>query len=171
MSDALERIRARVAARVAEAEAKTKQESVVKQNVLSNKLRLNPSNKAKVAVAEQEALAAQKEEMSKTFELPQSIYKIEGLDPDRLGNNLLYLQESLDNNDPMLKGYLKEILLNLRQYPDLAFLLTDDQIGLIAKGTLKQGNVEIAVTQAKKRAPKQTTDLDLSSADLSKITF
>lgn len=172
MSDVLAKIRAKAAEREAAKKAEEEKEAEIKKNVAENKLRLSDTQKKQISEQEQKVLEEEKEQLSAIVSLPETVYEIEGLDPERLVHNLEELQVGLEQGDSRIKSYMKEILQNLKQFPDLAYLLSDDQIGLISRGSLQQANVQIAVTTAKKKSATKkvaSKDLDLSSMDLSTL--
>lgn len=76
------------------------------------------------------------------------------------------LSQMLDANAPGIENHLKEINEDLRQYPDLVFLLSDEQISPIYRAILKHENVVIKVKEAKKRKNNSLLDDGTSVASL-----
>lgn len=64
------------------------------------------------------------------------------------------IEEALLREDPEMPNYIKWINNEVRQYPELMHLLTDEQIAPIYQGIMKVTGVQIAVT--KSRAGKST---------------
>lgn len=73
------------------------------------------------------------------------------------------LQLALEEANPNIRGYLKAINEDLRQYPELTILLTDEQIKPIYSALRAETQVVISTRESKKRGAKptaaQTTEL------------
>lgn len=67
------------------------------------------------------------------------------------------LQIALESENPEIRGYLKAIHTDLAQYPDLAHLLTDEQIAPIYSAIRQQTNVVIEAKAAKKKSGAKAT--------------
>lgn len=76
------------------------------------------------------------------------------------------LEAALLAAEPGIENYLAEINEDLRQYPDLTFLLSDEQIAPIYKAIIQRSNVVIAVKASKKRGSNAMLDDGSSVASL-----
>jgi hypothetical protein len=76
------------------------------------------------------------------------------------------LRQCLEAEAPNIEQHLMEINNDLRQYPDLTFMLTDEQIAPIYQAILKKENIVIAVKQSKKRGSNSKLDDGRTVADL-----
>jgi hypothetical protein len=76
------------------------------------------------------------------------------------------LQSALEAQAPGIENYLSEINEDLRQYPELTFLLSDEEIAPIYAAILKKTNTVIAVKTAKKKGNKGMLDDGQMVADL-----
>jgi hypothetical protein len=71
------------------------------------------------------------------------------------------LREALLAQAPEIANHLKEINEDLRQYPDLVHLLSDDDIAPIYSAIMEQSNVEITAKAAKKKTTFSDSDKNL----------
>lgn len=64
------------------------------------------------------------------------------------------IEETLQKENPEIELYMVKINQNLRQFPELIHLLTDEQIAPYYKAVLKQANIKLAPKKAaaKKKA-------------------
>jgi hypothetical protein len=69
------------------------------------------------------------------------------------------LQVALEEANPNIHGYLKAINEDLRQYPELTILLTDEQIKPIYSALRAESQAVIAVKESKKRGAKVSTEV------------
>lgn len=95
---------------------------------------------------------------SELFELNTDIYVLEGFDSEKFIENMQAVSSRMDQEVPEIKVFIKEILLEMRRYEELAYLLNDNQIGLITGGVLKIKGIEIA-TPAKTSKTKKVFSL------------
>jgi phosphopantetheine adenylyltransferase len=75
------------------------------------------------------------------------------------------LRQSLEAADPNIEFHMRAINEDLRQYPELVFALTDEQIAPIYQSILKKTNTTITVKAAKKRGKNNLLDDGTSVAD------
>lgn len=75
----------------------------------------------------------------------------------RILPKLSQLDEMLESQAPGLKNYLLEINEDLRQYPDLVHLLTDEQIRPIYSALRATTNTVITAKAAKANKESKTT--------------
>lgn len=68
------------------------------------------------------------------------------------------LQQALEEQNPNINGYLKSISENLRQFPELVHLLSDEQIKPIYSAMRQQTSVVISAKLAKNAAKKPTAN-------------
>lgn len=74
------------------------------------------------------------------------------------------LQESLLANHPSMPVLLRDIHNQLKQDPEIVTILSEEMIGIIVQGLMKQTNTQIMASVAKKgtgKALKNTTVADL----------
>lgn len=120
-----------------------------------------------IVANETNQLAAIEEAQLANLEFSDDLRKIEGLDADRLIDNITGVWDALENSTGGIKNYLREILINIRQYPEISYILTDEQVGLISSGMLKQAGIEISVSAVKKKKPaKAATTISIDSISL-----
>ena len=91
--------------------------------------------------------------------LDADIYKIEELDVEAFINRLFQVSITLDLSDPDLPQYVRMIYKDLLQYPELAHLLTEEQIGFIVNGVLTAKQAFIKTPKPKKKSIGTTIDL------------
>ena len=101
-----------------------------------------------------------------TFNVPENLKNIEGLNSELFMANLLSVEEGVKNSGENIQDYLRLIHANLTQYPELCHLLTDDQIKIIVGGFLVESGAQIKVattrggkSMAKLTQGKSKTDL------------
>lgn len=70
-------------------------------------------------------------------------------------NNLMSLASKMEDQVPRLFSILKIINDDLRQFPELSHLLTDEQVGIIVDGTMVKCNIVVVGDAAKKKATKK----------------
>lgn len=68
------------------------------------------------------------------------------------------IEAQLQCENPQIENYMVEINQNLRSFPDLIHLLTDEQIAPYYKAVLKQANIKLAPKQSK-AAAKEVIEL------------
>lgn len=111
----------------------------------------------KVLLARANALANQKEveEAAKLaaantevppdiWALPTELTELSGFPTEAIQQDLATLYQRLEADQPDIAGLLERININMRQFEELAYLLTPEQLGLIFKGTMRVTNTEIA---------------------------
>jgi hypothetical protein len=92
-----------------------------------------------------------------SISFPKEFYEIPEFDAQQFEANVLNMANQLAMDDPDIKTYILEINRNLRQYPQLAHLLTDETRGLIFQGFKYVKKIEIV---AKKPAKSSSATLD-----------
>lgn len=75
------------------------------------------------------------------------------------------LEQALKENAPEIDHHMLEINQDLRQYPELVFALTDEQIAPLYQSILKKTNTFIEVKTSRKRGKKNMLDDGTSVAD------
>ena len=68
------------------------------------------------------------------------------------------IEAQLQRENPKIENYMVEINQNLRSFPDLIHLLTDEQIAPYYKAVLKQSNIKLAPKKSK-AAAKEVIEL------------
>lgn len=76
------------------------------------------------------------------------------------------LEQMLLDENPDMPVFLREINEDLRQYPELTYLLNDDQIKAIVTAIRHQTNIAIRVKSAKKKGKQNVLDDGRNVADL-----
>lgn len=80
---------------------------------------------------------------------------------------LKQLDEELEKEAPDLGSYLEKINKNLRQFPDLGHLLTDEEIAPLYDATLRKASVVLNPPKKSKGKSKVKND---SQADLDALS-
>jgi hypothetical protein len=80
----------------------------------------------------------------------------EELPADVVSNKLRELDAAMELRTPQLANLMIDINRNLRQYDELAYLLTDDQLGLIVRSNLAVKNIELSAASTKKTSAVTT---------------
>lgn len=75
------------------------------------------------------------------------------------------LEQALQQEAPEIESYMREINTDLRQFPELVFALSDDQIAPLYQAILKKTNTVIEVKTKRKRGSKNILDDGSSVAD------
>lgn len=83
------------------------------------------------------------------LDLDEQLYEIDGFPVDEMKSNLQNLYISLTTNQADLPLFCKKIDQNLRQYPELSYLLKPEQVNLFVRGLMFLKGVNI-VTKDKK---------------------
>ena len=103
---------------------------------------------------------------AETFEVPDNLKQVEGLNAELFMANLLSVEEGVKNSGENIQDYLRLIHANLTQYPELCHILDDAQIKIIVGGFLVESNTQIKVatqrggkSMAKLTQGKSKTDL------------
>lgn len=87
---------------------------------------------------------------------------------DQIQQRLAYLEQALNDRDPLMKEHLKEIHKLLVQHEELVHLLSEDEIAKIMQGQqiLTNTTLVAAVTAPKARAATAKKAANLSLGDL-----
>lgn len=108
--------------------------------------------RAKAATEQAEAAAQVVEVPPELLELNQSLTSIDGFPAEELQRNLANVYKAIEQDQPDLPLFLENISKQMRQYEELAYLLTDDQLGLFFNGVMKHTNANIKTAKPKKTA-------------------
>lgn len=108
--------------------------------------------RAKAATEQAEAAAQVVEVPPELLELNQSLTSIDGFPAEELQRNLASVYKAIEQDQPDLPLFLENISKQMRQYEELAYLLTDDQLGLFFNGVMKHTNANIKTAKPKKTA-------------------
>ncbi len=78
--------------------------------------------------------------------------------------SILEIEDALLSSNPMLPQLLRKIHTNLRNDPEVVTLLSDEDIGILVRGQMKQMNTAIAekLVKAKATGAKALKNLDIS---------
>ncbi len=74
---------------------------------------------------------------------------------DSILPKIAHLQQMLETAAPGIENYLMEINEDLRQYPELTFMLSDEQIAPIYSAIMKREGIALAVKASKKKGSKR----------------
>lgn len=99
------------------------------------------------------------------IKFPADFYEIPTFNANVFEQNMLNLAEEINEEEPELKFFLKEIYQDLKKYPELAYLLEPKQIGLIVESFKIVRKVEISGTKPKKKNVLKSLD-NMSTDDL-----
>lgn len=61
------------------------------------------------------------------------------------------LRTALLTDDPDMMGYLRQINEQMRQFPELVHMLTDEQIAPVYQAMMKRTGIAISVTKSKSK--------------------
>lgn len=76
------------------------------------------------------------------------------------------LEQQLVEDEPDLKTFLRQINEQLRQFPELVHLLSDEEIAPVYKARMRLTNTEVSVKKSKKKGSKGLLDDGKKLADL-----
>ena len=85
---------------------------------------------------------------------------------DDLLPKLQQLEQMLEADNPDIADFMKYINDDLRQYPELTYLLNDDQLSVIYRTVLKSTDTHLAVKKSKSRGKKGLLPDGQDPADL-----
>lgn len=97
---------------------------------------------------------------------------IEDLKPEQMAifsaaeNTLAALESQLQEQHPDINNYLREINHQLRQFPELLYLLSAEQRSAIYRGLIHNSEIEIVKAKAKKAGSKAVLDDGRTVLDL-----
>ena len=101
-----------------------------------------------------------------TFEVPDNLRQVEGLNAELFMANLLSVEEGVKNSGENIQDYLRLIHANLTQYPELCHILNEAQIKIVVGGFLAESGTQIKIatqrggkSMAKLTQGKSKTDL------------
>ncbi len=70
------------------------------------------------------------------------------------------IQERMTKNDPEISTHLREVHKMLREYEELAHLLSPEDIGILMRGFQKHTGISLVVDAPKGRAKKEKIGYD-----------
>ena len=146
-------VAALLARKKAEADSKV-QDSVAKQQTALEKARELLQRKQEAGTYSIDSETASK--------FPQE------LDPSAVGSALRELDAALMMKTPELRNLVLNINRNLRQYEELAYLLTDEQLSILVSGNLYMRGIELAQSG---KGSKTTAELKSLTGNLSVDDF
>lgn len=121
----------------------------------------NPAVAALMREKQDLKAATEKKKIEDALEIPEdiytlndSIYEIEGFKAEQLSKTLASVYRAISLDQPDLPSLLELINTNLRQYEELSFLLTPEQLGLYYDGLMKAKGVNIKTSKPKATAAK-----------------
>ena len=79
---------------------------------------------------------------------------------DQVREKLLFMESSLESENPDISGMLRFIHTALRKDPENVTLLSDEEKALVIRGLKYQTRTELAVAVTKKRKPKKAMTMD-----------
>jgi hypothetical protein len=114
------------------------------------------------SIAKSEEVAAQN---GKTEEVPSigssnQFESIQGFNGEAFLTLLNRFELELEAKAPGIASYLKEIHKNLNQYQELSYLLTDEQLNLVASGFFHVTDTKMAEVVVKSKSKKATVTID-----------
>lgn len=77
---------------------------------------------------------------------------------DSARQELQNLAQELETENPDIDKYLMQINKNLRQYPELSQLLTDDEIVSFYRAYAKKAEITVSNTKSRKKGKLPDTD-------------
>jgi hypothetical protein len=89
----------------------------------------------------------------------------EDFNSDLFKHNILSLANAVIQDDQDITGYLRAIMQNANKYPELAYLLNDDQLRVITTGLLKKSSTQIVTSKIERSANKLKAFNNLSDAE------
>lgn len=128
--------------------------------------------------AEATALAAAAVDVpAEIYELNEQLLAIDGFPAQALQELLAQTYRAIEADQPDLPQLLEKISKNMRQYEELCYLLTDDQLALYFRGLMTFKRATIVATKTKTTKAKIDQDLkragglgaSLDSLDLGKL--
>lgn len=120
----------------------------------SVRLNLNLAKTARQYQQEQEEAAKAAHEntlQNLKVEFPERFYQVEGFDAKKFEQNMAVIHTKMEADDPDIGNYLLDIYQNLKKYPEVSTLLTNEQIGLIVNGFKTFKDEEIKISAPKKK--------------------
>jgi len=81
-------------------------------------------------------------------------------------NAIRELEQHLVADDGDIRDYLRDINAQLRQFPELLYLLSREQRSAIYRGLIKTSGIEIAKAKAKKKGQQHILDNGKSVLDM-----
>lgn len=76
------------------------------------------------------------------------------------------LANALEEKNPGIENYLSAINMDVRQYPELMHMLSEEEIAAIYKGLQTKTGIHVTVKTAKKKGNQSKLDDGSSVADL-----
>lgn len=111
---------------------------------------LTPEQQEAKKKAEADKLTKAKSEVPEgIYTLNPAIHNIEGLDAEAFANTLASTAQALIDDEPLLASLMERIGINLRQYEELSYLLSEDQLSMYFDGLMKLTATNIKTTKPK----------------------
>ena len=70
------------------------------------------------------------------------------------------IEERMKTNDPEISTHLREVHKHLREYEELAHLLSPEDIGILMRGFQKHAGISLVVEQKTKSTKKAKVGVD-----------
>lgn len=121
---------------------------------------LKAANKAQTAAFDSNTKKVSVEIPPDLFTLNTSIYEIDGFNAPNFISLLEQTYTAIATNEPDLKDLVEKISKNLRQYEELSYLLTPEQINIWFRGFSMLKNTQIITTAKKKSASSKILDVE-----------
>lgn len=129
----------------------------------------NTRSKIQEALAKQKTVAVAQEakQIAKSTEVPDNIFtldqrvnEIDGLNAAQFSEHLAKTYKALHDDQPELANMLELINKNMRQFEELTYLLTSEQLGLYFDGLMKVTGTQIKTSKPKTNALKNLQQMN-----------